>query len=75
MEEKERIETALQSTINSKTHLQKKVWEAEDKLRESVQLLDESGRRYTSIAEDLKLLPKTAHNAAGRDFSIEIDIR
>ena len=75
MEEKERIETALQSTVDSKTQLQKRVWEAEDKLRESVQLLDESGRRYNTIAEDLKLVPKSAHNAAGRDFSIEIDIR
>lgn len=75
MEEKERIESALQSAVESKTQLQKKVWEAEDRLRESVQLLDESGRRYSSIAEDLKLVPKSAHNAAGRDFSIEIDIR
>lgn len=75
MEEKDRIESALQATVESKTQLQKRVWEAEDRLRESVQTLDESGRRYTSIAEDLKLIPKTAHNAAGRDFSIEIDIR
>lgn len=75
MEEKERIESALQSAVESKTQLQKKVWEAEDRLRESVQLLDESGRRYSSIAEDLKLVPKSANNAAGRDFSIEIDIR
>jgi predicted nucleic acid-binding Zn-ribbon protein len=75
MEERERLENTLESTIEGKTATQKRVWEAEDKLRERVQALEDSGRNYYAVAEDLKLVPKTARNAHNRDLTIEIDIR
>ena len=36
LEERERLESTLQTVIDTKTATQKKVWESEDKLREKV---------------------------------------
>jgi hypothetical protein len=44
-------------------------------LRDRVQGLEDTVRAYTSIAEDLKLVPHTARNARGKHLSIEIDVR
>jgi kinetochore protein NDC80 len=75
MEERERLESSLQSIMTLKTATQKRVWDAEDELRSKVSMLEESERRYASLAEELKLIPKTARNANSKDLSIEIDTR
>jgi SMC interacting uncharacterized protein involved in chromosome segregation len=74
-EERERLESSLHTTIDNKSAIQKRVWEAEDSLRCKVQALEDSGRSYTSIAEDLKILPKTARNSRNLDLSIDVDVR
>ncbi len=75
MEERERLEVALQTATVLKTNTRKRVWEAEDTLRDKVTALEDAGRSYYSIAEDLKLVPRNARNAHNKDLSLEIDTR
>ena len=73
--ERSRLEEAQQQASENRQGLQRKVWETEMALRDRVQGLEDTVRAYTSIAEDLKLVPNTARNARGKHLSIEIDVR
>eukprot|EP01038_Epipyxis_sp_PR26KG_P016094 gene16094-21870_t len=73
--ERERLEETQQITSENRQNLQRKIWELEMILRDKVQCLEDTARAYHSIAEGLKIIPKTARNSRGEDLSIEIDIR
>lgn len=73
--ERERLEEAQQQASETRQALQRKVWETEMALRDRVQALEDTVRAYTSIAEDLRLVPHTARNARGKHLQIEIDVR
>lgn len=73
--ERERLTAAQLEASENRQALQRKLWETEIVLRDRVQNLDDIARAYTSIAEDLKLVPHTARNARGKHLNIEIDNR
>ena len=70
VEKREKLEEALSAATKNKEEGTAKAWELETELRDKVQVLDDSARRYNQIAEDLKLLPHTARNARGRNFGV-----
>ena len=75
VEKREKMEEALDSASGIKESLNKKVWELETMLRDKVQTLDESTRKYNTTAEELKLVPHTARNARGHNLHVDVDIR
>ena len=75
VEKREKMEETLKIASANKAELERKVFELETLLRDKVQLLDESTKKYNSTAEDLKLIPHTARNARGKYLNIEIDVR
>jgi kinetochore protein NDC80 len=71
--ERESLEAAQLELSEQRQLLNKKVWEIEINFRDRLQNLVDVSRAYTSIAEDLKLVPHTARNARGKHLKIEID--
>lgn len=75
-EEQRRLEAELAALCETKPMVQKRVWDAENSLRDRVTALEEAAARYTALAEDLMLLPENAKNAPPEtDLRIEINIR
>lgn len=75
VEKHENMEEGLKAASITNESLNKKIWELETALRDKVQNLDDSAKKYNSTAEDLKLIPHTARNANGKNLAIDIDIR
>jgi kinetochore protein NDC80 len=69
------LQQSLEAASEQRQANQRKVWELEMQLRDRVQGLDDTGKQYNSVAEDLKLVPSTARNARGKHLAIEVDTR
>lgn len=74
-EEREHIESALGAAQDNRIDLEKKVHEAEKLLRSKVLDLEEVMRMYSSLGEDLQILPETARNSQGKNLALNIDTR
>jgi kinetochore protein NDC80 len=74
-EEREHLESALGTAQASKASLESRVQDAEKQLRCKVMDLQDVMKAYSSLGEDLQLLPLTARNAQGRDLALHFDTR
>ena len=73
MAERARIEENQKKASERRIEVKNKAWLCENKLRDAVQGVEYASSVYNSMAQDLQVVPATARNARGRDFSLVID--
>ena len=75
MEEKQRLQAALEAASEARAVMQRRVWEAERSLRVKVSQLEDAALKYAAAAEDLQQAPPVARLLKGHKISLHIDVR